>query len=314
VARVMLDSFGLAKACERTRPERGPEGLARVLAGACGQGALRHVLTRSGWHRLGGVVDRAYGRVADNILHWAEHDGDVDRLMEKCAAAGYFATRLQGCTHYFVAPWEDGSDDFLQIEVEELQEVLDHPLVDPDWYPESIAEFVDPLELPRLAPEPIGDARYVFRRVVRINEFLQGLDPARHSTVRLRRFFADWGRSSAGQACTSCGLHWALALREMPLADGGASFSAKPVATFDPATIELRRPDGLAGAVLANWLHRVDLAAGYPFAWYFLMLASRLVPVSVGEQVQRDLHSGFDYLPERDVRVVTDWAADPYTC
>jgi hypothetical protein len=234
--------------------------------------------------------------------------------MDKYATAGFFATRWQGRTHYFVAAWPDGSDDFLQVEVEELQEVLDHPLVDPDWYPDSVAEFADPLDVPRLVPEPVGPTRYLLRRAVRISEFLSGLDATQPSTVRLRRFFADWRHSSAAQACAYCGPHWVLALRETPLADGGSRYSAKPVATLDTANIALRRPDELAGAVLANWLHRLDRTAGYPFAWFFLMLATPVVPVKVGAQVHRDLASGFDYLPERDAHLVNAWAEDPYTC
>ena len=43
-------------------------------------------------------------------------------------------------------------------------------------------------------------------------------------------------------------------------------------------------------------------------AWYFLMVASHVVPISVGEQVKQPPDDGFDYLPEYDAELVRAWA------
>jgi hypothetical protein len=59
----------------------------------------------------------------------------------------------------------------------------------------------------------------------------------------------------------------------------------------------LGRLDLQQASTRVGW-YRLYGAAGYPFAWYFLMLATPVVPVKVGAQVHRDLASGFDDLPK----------------
>ncbi|MCG7917150.1 MAG: hypothetical protein N0E37_05275, partial [Candidatus Thiodiazotropha taylori] len=85
------------------------------------------VVTRGNWYRLGGVVDGDYNPVSQNIAQWAEENsgGDVDNLIADYIDCGYFATRLAGKTHYFTAPCGEGPEQFIQLEIEELQEVLD---------------------------------------------------------------------------------------------------------------------------------------------------------------------------------------------
>lgn len=310
-----LENLVLADACTAVEPAQGQTALVKALGDKLGRGGLVHVLTRTGWYRLGGVVDRYYQRIADNLACWAEVEsgGDVDVLMRKFSSKGYFATRWQGQTHYIVVPIGDRPEAYLQIEIEELQEVIDRILIDSDWYPDSLEEFIDPLEIPRLEAEAIGPSRYLLRRAVPIDAFLDDLDATQPKTKRLRRFYSDWAASSAVQPDIACCEQWVLALREFPEAEGGKRFSAKPVPTANLKPGDFGKPEGLVGSVLANWLHRVDHSVGYPFAWYFLMLASPVVPVSVGEQVHYDLRHGFDYLAERDARLIQHWAENPYT-
>lgn len=310
--------MALAQACAQGRPADGLAALTselkRILAHTWPEADPAHVLTRTGWHRLGGVVDGSYQRVADNISHWADahSGGDVDELMDKYLESGYFATRWQGQTHFISVPFGEEPEAYLQVEVEELQEVIDRILMDRDWFPESIEEFLEPLDVPRLEPEPVGDARYVFRRATAIPDLLSGLDPARSASVKLKRFFSEWQESSASRREGPFCRHWVLALQETQDADGSCRFNAKPAATNVLKPGDCGDPRGLKGAMLANWLLRVDRAAGYPFAWYFQMVATRIVPVSVGARVKQDLDEGFDYLPERDAKILRDWVADPY--
>lgn len=309
-----LKDLALAEACTVVKPAQGQAALVKALGDKLGRDGLAHVLTRTGWYRLGGVVDRYYQRITDNLACWAEVEsgGDIDALMSKFTGKGYFATRWQGQTHYIVASIGDRPEAYLQIEIEEIQEVIDRILVDRDWYPDSLEEFVDPLEIPRLEAEAISPPRSV-RRAVPIDAFLDDLDATQPKTKRLRRFYSDWAASSAVQSGAACCQQWVLALRESPEAVGGRRFSAKPVPTANVKPGDFGKPEGLVGSVLANWLHRVDHSVGYPFAWYFLMLASQVVPVSVGEQVYHDLRYGFDYLAERDARLIEHWAKNPYT-
>jgi hypothetical protein len=162
--------------------------------------AFRHVLTRGNWHRLGGVVDADLNPVARSIVHWAEAEsgGDVDDLVARYADAGWFATHIAGRTHFLTAARGEDPEQFVQLEVEELREVVARPLVIDDWYPDSIEEFLEPLDFPHSDPRSVGDARYQFRRLVSGADLIHGTQ-IRHGQVKnLRRFFADWRDSSAG--------------------------------------------------------------------------------------------------------------------
>lgn len=270
---------------------------------------VRHVLTRGGWHRLGGVVDLDGRRIARHIAEWAETEagGDIENLLFKLSKRRYFATRLNGQAHYLVAQTGQAAADFIQIEVEELQEVLDRCITDPDWFPDSIDEFVDPLDFPRLEPEPVGPPRLVFRRLVRIGDLVRSPDAA----ARVRRFLEDWDRSSAGEAARFSD-HWVLSLREYQDRDGEGRLTAKPVTTF--AGQVQRVPEDLAarGAALANLIHGLDRQIGYPFAWYFHMLTDKRISHRMAEAVHADLLGAYAYLPARDLKVLQDWYDRPY--
>ncbi|WP_295444499.1 hypothetical protein [uncultured Thiodictyon sp.] len=270
---------------------------------------VRHALSRGGWHRLGGVVDADGARVAEHIGPWAESfsGGDVDELMARIDGQGYCATRLNGQTHYLVAATGPAAHDFIQIEVEELQEVLEHRLSESDWFPDSIADFVDPMDRPRLEPTPVGPPRLLFRRLLPVNALVESTD----ASPRLTRFLADWDRSSAGETSTFCE-HWVLAIREYRDQEGDDHRSAKPVAIAAAQAPAL--PDGevARGAQLANQIHGFDRALGYPFAWYFHMLTNPKVSHQLAEAVHADLMGAYDYLPVRDLKVLRDWYDRPY--
>jgi hypothetical protein len=254
------------------------------------------------------VVDLDGGRIADHIAEWAqaESDGDIDALMLKVQDLRYFVTRLNGQTHYLAVQTGPAAQDFIQIEVEQIQEVLDRCISDPDWLPDSIAEFVDPLDFPRLEPEPVGPSRLVFRRLIRVPDLMASPD----SGPRLQRFLEDWDRSSAAE--TPFCDHWVLSIRGYRDRDGDDHLSAKPVpirATEIPAL-----PEGevARGARLANQIHGFDRVLGYPFAWYFHMLTSSKVSHKLAEAVHGDLMGAYDYLPVKDIKILRDWYASPY--
>jgi hypothetical protein len=299
----------LAERCASLPAGVDPVSLAEALRPLLPDCSVRHVLSRGGWHRLGGVVDLDGRRVAHHIVEWAEAQsgGDIDALMGKLAGERMFATRLNGLTHYLVAPIGARPQDFFQIEIEELQEVLDRCITDPDWFPDSIAEFADPLDFPRLEPEPVGAPRLLFRRLVRVPDLMDSGDAG----PRLRRFVADWGRSSAGDAEHLCD-HWVLSIREYQGRDGDRRLSAKPVPVLRVEVPSLPSGEVARGAQLANQIHGFDRALGYPFAWYFHMLTNPKVSHRLAEAVHADLMGAYAYLPARDLKVLRDWYADPY--
>lgn len=299
----------VAQACAALPEGATLEDLTAAIRAALPGLEVRHVLSRGGWHRLGGVVNIDGERITRHIGEWAEAEsgGDVDNLLAKLRGQVYFATRLNGQAHYLVARTGPAAADYLQIEVEALEEVLDRCITDPDWFPDNIDEFIDPLDFPRLEPEPVGAPRLLFRRLVQVGDLLRSPD----ASQRVRRFLADWDRSSAGEsACFSD--HWVLSLREYQDRDGEGRLTAKPVSTFAGDLAPVPGDLEAQGAELANLIHGLDRHIGYPFAWFFHMLTDKRISHRLAEAVHADLMGAYAYLPARDLRILRDWYAHPY--
>jgi len=303
----------LAQLCASAEVAAGLDVLTEQLGCLLPEADIRRVLTRGGWHRLGGVVDAGYRPVSDNIAQWAEREsgGDVDVLVSRYGDKGYFATRVSGKTHFFTFPCGDNAEDFVQLEIEELQEVLDRPLLDRDWVPDSLEELLDPLDYPRLEPEPVGKPCYLFRRMTSIARHLGDAPESNRAIASLRRFSRDWSRSSAAEGEPFC-RHWVLALRNYLDSDGEYRFTARPVSTFSGELPVLPPGESLQGAELANAIHQYDRRLGYPFAWYFIMLSRKAANYTLAEAVLRDQMGAYDYLPARDLKVLRQWEARPY--
>ena len=305
----------LALLCKDTNVSSGIDAFKEQLGLMMPDLDFNWVITRGNWHRLGGVVDANYQSVSHNIVHWAEQEagGDVDELIARYVDEGYFATQLAGKTHFFTAPFGDRAEDFIQLEIEELQEVLDRPLVERDWFPDSLEEFLDPLDYPRLEPEPVAKPYYQFRRITPIAKLVHKMESQRESQslYNLRRFFQDWELSSAGEGGPFCN-HWILALREYIDSDGECSRTARPVCTFPGQLPELPPGESLHGSKLANAIHIYDRLVGCSFAWYFIMLSSKAANYSLAEAVLRDQMGAYDYLPARDLKVLRQWEERPY--
>ncbi|EXJ15150.1 hypothetical protein D779_1704 [Imhoffiella purpurea] len=300
----------VAEVCRSVDVSEGVAPLIEAVQALLPDVEVHHAMTRSGWHRFGGVVDLDGNRIAHNITEWAESesDGEIDELLYKLSEVQYFATRLNGQTHYLVVQTGPLARDYIQIEIEQLQEVLDRALYDPDWFPDSIAEFVDPTDFPRLEPEPIGAPRLLFRRLVRVSDLMASPD----TSSRLARFLDEWDRSSASEAEGGFCHHWVLSIREYQDRDGDGHMTAKPVPVLAGALPALADAEVARGAALANQIHGFDREAGYPFAWYFHMLTNRKVSHKLAEAVHADLMGAYDYLPPRDLKLLRDWYQDPY--
>ena len=207
-----------------------------------------------------------------------------------------------------MAPTGPEPQDFVQIEIEELQEVLDRCITDPDWFPDSIAEFVDPLDFPRLEPEPMGAPRLVFRRLVRVPSLMASGDAG----PKLRRFLADWDaqqRRGVGSLLRPLG-----ARHPRVPGPGRRGAHERQAGAGDPATrsraFRVARSPAVRSSPTRSTVSIGHM--GYPFAWYFHMLTDPKVSHRLAEAVHADLMGAYDYLPARDLKVLRDWYAEPY--
>jgi hypothetical protein len=282
-------------------PGAGLGSLLRGLNGLAGAHEFLWVLTRGSWYRLGGVVDAQYRRVSANLLQWIEQesDGDLNDLLLNYGDQGYFATRLTGRTHYFTWAYGAAPTEFVQLEI------------DRDYPYESMEELIDPLDYPRLEPEPVAGSYYAVRRLLDIGTLVMESLEVDRSGQDLRRFFQDWQNSSAGDAA-HFSQHWALAIREYPDSDGERRFDLRPVSNCLQDALALPQQQKLRGADLANAIHGIDRKAGYPFAWFFAMLSCKGHHSELAEAVLRDQMGAYDYLPPRDLKVLRRWEEQPY--
>ncbi|MEZ5840235.1 MAG: hypothetical protein R3D02_07330 [Hyphomicrobiales bacterium] len=102
----VLNEIYLDKACGEAVPAPDHAALLAAVRELLPDLPFRHALTRSGWHRIGGVVTADLDRVATNLRQWAEaaSEHDMFSLYEDYADSGYLTTRFDGRTHYFRRP------------------------------------------------------------------------------------------------------------------------------------------------------------------------------------------------------------------
>ena len=297
--------------CTAVRPVPGHATLLDALAREGGPEFAPRV-SRGGWFRPGRLLD-ADGQCVAEDAHgwleqaWAEADEDADALADRLCGQGYRITREQGVTHYLVAPYGKGPAEYLQLEVEELQEASSHEL-DCGEGIDSIETLLDrPDGLP--PPAPIGRPRYSFRRLTDVAAWTERIAAQAGKPAPVLRFLDEWARASAGQQRHFCD-HWVLALTEHLDRYRQTRYGAVPVAAHAPSW---QGTDEARGTELAQQLHDFDRAAGYGFAWYFHMVSGRRVPRSLPPKVYADLQEDLAYLPQRDLALVTGWVTEPYS-
>lgn len=301
----------LFRLCATTLPLPGHATLLDGLRKAGGPEFAPRV-SRGGWFRPGRILDADGTCVAEDALAWLEQawldaDEDGDTFVERHAESGYVLTLLQGISHYLVAPWGAGATEFLQLEIEELQEIASHVLASGDT-PVTVEALLDrPSRAP--APTPVGPPRYNLRRLTDISQFIGRVLDQTGKPASILRFLADWEASSAGQQRRFCD-HWVLALSEHLDRFHQTRFGATAVAAHAPVWTGIV---GSRGTTLARELHEFDRAAGYGFAWYFHMVGNRRVPRGLAAVIGADLQDGMAYVPERDAALVQAWVAEPYT-
>ena len=306
----------LSEMCVRVPVAAGADALAKELARLAPQLCFRQVLTRGGWYRLGGVVGRDGERVADDLAGWVEaqlalRDDDFHALFDDYSGSGLRATRLSGQTHYLVAATGDTADGFVQVEIEELQEVIGHELFAGE-VAGSLEELADSARAAGLPARTLGAPFYALRRVTDVAALLRRVAAQKPEVQGVQRFVDAWQASSAGLATQLCN-HWVLGVREYVDRYHQTIVQATPVAAVNGLPARFDAAYGARGMVLNEALKRFDRQIGCPLAWFFHMLTTKAVPYAVANAVVDDIQSGFCYLPERDVEVLKDWLHRPYS-
>ncbi|GAB6054549.1 hypothetical protein JCM17960_33690 [Magnetospira thiophila] len=307
-----LDDAQIAQAVTRVLPSPKHKALLESVARAIPGVAFELAVTRDGWYRTGGILVADGSRIAHNLRDWAEStcDGDVTEIAAEYLGEGYVATRLQGRTHYLMAATGDGPMDFIQVEVEEIQEMTDRPLLDPDFLPDDIEDLVDPMDAPRLTGEPCGGPRYELRRATDFSPCLESPDSKFCGDAFFRRFLGEWIASSAAQA-VRLHEHWVFTM--VPYTDrfGEPRFYVKPRPQRQPGN----KLDGKIhgrGSDLARLIHAFDRASDYPMAWYFHMVTGCGVSHIIAEAALDDLMGAYAYLPAKDLAILRKWGKEPY--
>jgi hypothetical protein len=290
---------GHATLLDALRREGGPEFVPRV--------------SRGGWFRPGRILDGAGRHIAEDALGWLEQawndaGEDGEAFAERYADAGYVLTREQGITHYLVAPYGPSPADYLQLEIEELQEMRYRALVSGAEAADSVEAL---LERPQDAPPPVplGAPRYRLRRLTDAAAFVARIAAQTGRPAPVLRFLDEWRAGSPGRQ-RHLSDHWVLALSEHLDRYRQPRCGAVPVAAHAPQWTGGGEARGIA---LAQQLYDFDRAAGYAFAWYFHMVSGHRVPRDMAPRVFADLQDGMAYLPERDAALVAAWMREPYS-
>jgi len=306
----------LAELCVKSPVSAGCGALAKDASNLISGLSFRDVLARGGWYRLGGIVNPQGDRIAEDLEAWAEAElsncnDDFGALHDRYADAGLRSTHLTGKTHYLVASTGDDATDFIQVEVEELQEVISHPLFTDDNPPSSLDELVDPRADDNSPCIPLGIPFYALRRVTDVADFVGRMAEQKPDPQPVHRFIDAWEKSSAGNTAVFSN-HWVLAVREHLDRFHQPILHASPAAALNGSPPRFDLSFGAQGLALNEALQRFDKQVGYPMAWFFHMLTTKAVPHAVATAVINDLQAGFSYLPERDSAVIKEWLYSPF--
>ncbi|MGF1547987.1 MAG: hypothetical protein ACFCUG_11750 [Thiotrichales bacterium] len=307
----------IARAVDHAAPRPHHTDLLGTLKHAFGERAFALALTRGGWHRAGGVFRPDGIRLAYDLGAWItdelEHsNGSFDDLIERHLGAGLVVSRQQGRTHYFVSSYGPDPADYLQLEIEELQEVMDRKLMHPLEPPLNPAELLDPPRPHSVGAQPVGATRYHFRRLVDMRRVVVQQATYNDGPSPLKRFLAEWAEC-ARQGKARFSDHWILSLREHVDRYYQQRISAEPVSRHARKLKSFEWHAEARGAELARQLEAFDRVAGYQMAWYFHMVAGGFTPLATAYTIVEDYVEGARYLGDQACALTKRWLVEPYT-
>ncbi len=312
-----LDGQQLAKICRHTLPDLDDDALLSKLQELNPAYPIRLAKTAEEWYRLGGIVDMAGNRIANDLVEWTERTfiecgKNLQTLIDHAREKKLIATRQTGNTLHFVIQTGRKAEQFIQIDIDKIHEMSDRLLVDEHNPPEDLEEFIDPLEPECIETFCIGAARYSYRRKTDVAIFMDEINKYHIEEHPVHRFMEDWNRSSALQKAILSD-DWIVRPFRHTGRFGEQIINVEIINTQQKNMPQLENISGKKGVSLHNLLTRFDRQAGYPFAWFFYMVKGKLVSTHSGIAAFKDISGDFSYLPERDVAVLKDWINTPYS-
>jgi hypothetical protein len=313
----MTDDVTLAAEIEKIPPRPHHSALIEIANRIRPGCTFKFALSRGGWFRPGGLIAADGTCIADSVEGWAKNEladcgGDMGELIERYVDSNLLVTRHSGQTHYFVASYGSSPAEFLQLEIEELQEVLDRKLIDADNPPDDVQELIDPVHPFALQAQAIAAPRYRFRRLLDIRQTLARLPAPYGQSLPVMRFLLEWSHSSAA-ARGHFSEHWIVALREHQDRYRNPVLSASLVSRHARGLKSFQWNIGLTGVDMGAQLQAFDRAAGYASAWYFHLVAGTITPPKIAFAILRDLDEGFSYLPDSESALLRAWGVQPYS-
>jgi hypothetical protein len=307
----------LIKAIETTPPRPHHSALLEIAHRIYPNNHFVYALSRGGWYRHGGVITSAGERIADSLETWAKAeleacDDDIGELLERYLERDLLVTRHTGRTHYFVSAYGAAAADFFQLEVEELQEVLDRKLIDPDNLPEDLQELTEPIAPAEIEAQAVGASRYQVRRLVDMRQMVQRVAANNGRTSHLARILFEWSHSAAATRGHFSD-HWIAGVREHQDRYHNPVLSVSLISRHARQLKSFHWNIDLTGVEMGAQLHAFDRAAGYPAAWYFHLVAGTITPPKIAYAVAQDLEAGFSYLPDTEVALLRGWIDAPYS-
>jgi hypothetical protein len=315
-SRLNLAGQDITDCCKKIIPGQTDELLLKKLQALIPDHPIRLALTGDDWYRLGGVVDMAGKRIANDLIEWVERTflecgQNLQTLIDYTLEQKLIATKQTGKTLYFVVQTGAKAEEFTLIEIDKTHEVSDRMLVDEGNPPADLEEFIDPLQPFCIESFGFGHSRYTYRRKTDVKLFMEVINERHPGEHPVQRFMEDWNRSSAGQK-HNMSEDWIIRPYRHTGRFGEQIVNVEIVNTHKNNLPHLEDFAGKKGSALSNVLSRFDRQAGYPFAWFFYMVKGKLVSTYSAESVYKDISGDFAYLPERDEAVLRDWISTPY--
>ncbi|WP_331458331.1 hypothetical protein [Burkholderia sp. MSMB1498] len=302
------------------------------------------------------VIDVNGNEIAADYRAWAnaqlaEHGGSVAAVLAAHRASGYLLTKFQPVLHYFVRDRGGDQANFIQIEVWEEREFVEHALLQEDagWGVPSADEFTRGWDsaLLRVDRRELSGPRYRLNTALDMQRFTalaeQVFDDRRRIdgdrqlittnaetgerrviTVREltpgydrqrwpgRRFFDDWSESSAGRAGERVCTRWTFATSDYTDPQRVRELRAIPQWAHTKKIAQLKNTHRLDVHSLYGKFVQLDKRVGMPFAWYFYGLHGNLVTSGQMQRVLEAAEQGLIVLPEHDYRVLKRWYDDQY--
>lgn len=308
-----IESDEIAVACRDLVPTADHAELVAAARAATGLD-LKLAYVDDGWYRLGGVVDGSGRRLTDDIEDWVatETGGDMLELFGRYADSQLRFTRFSGRRLYLTAATGPAPLDFVQVEIDQVQEMLCRPLFEGETIPDTVEELAILPPWPQATP--LAPAAYVYRRATRFAQMPE-LVCEHTGDPRLKRLADDWAASSAGKAGHFCD-HWVLRVVPYQNHDGEHVLEAVPLSSAAiavPNLVDARehQVDYHPARVMAAIDHQI----GYPMAWFFLQIARHFAPYRCIVDVRDDFaagKAGVVPLPAADAAILDHWVDDPY--